>query len=170
MESVQARLGAGNARHIEVPYSAHHGSLLLWRPPWLLRRHGGNNQRVFKLRHAGGLWSRKTRWRASAPGVDSYNMRSSRDVRVHNGLITVFFDAASGRQLAAWLPTGAASGDTIRSWISALHMASMWGWPFKLFICAMGAMVAGLSLSGVLVWRRKRRGKAKPRPKMAAIH
>lgn len=156
MESVQARLGAGNARHIEVPYSAHHGSLLLWRPPWLLRRHGGNNQRVFKLRHAGGLWPRKTRWRASAPGVDSYNVRSGRDVRAHNGLTTVFFDAASG--------------DTIRSWISALHMASMWGWPFKLFICAMGAMVAGLSVSGVLVWRRKRRGKEKARAKMAAIH
>lgn len=98
---------------------------------------------------------------AQAPGVYSYNVRSSRDVRAHNGLTTVFFDAASGRQLAAWLPTGAASGDTIRSWISALHMASMWGWPFKLFTCAMGMMVAGLSVTGVLIWRRKRQGKAK---------
>ena len=96
-----------------------------------------------------------------APGVYSYSVRSSRDVRASKGLTTVFFDAASGRQLAAWLPTGAASGDTIRSWISALHMASMWGWPFKLFICAMGMMVAGLSVTGVLIWRRKRLGKAK---------
>ena len=96
-----------------------------------------------------------------APGVYSYSVRSSLDVRASKGLTTVFFDAASGSQLAAWLPTGAASGDTIRSWISALHMASMWGWPFKLFICAMGMMVAGLSVTGVLVWRRKRQGKAK---------
>lgn len=96
-----------------------------------------------------------------APGVYSYSVRSSRDVRASKGLTTVFFNAASGRQLAAWLPTGAASGDTIRSWISALHMASMWGWPFKLFICAMGMMVAGLSVTGVLIWRRKRLGKAK---------
>ena len=96
-----------------------------------------------------------------APGVYSYSVCSSRDVRASKGLTTVFFDAASGRQLAAWLPTGAASGDTIRSWISALHMASMWGWPFKLFICAMGMMVAGLSVTGVLIWRRKRLGKAK---------
>lgn len=94
-------------------------------------------------------------------GVYSYSVRSSRDVRAHKGLTTVFFDAASGRQLAAWLPTGTASGDTIRSWISALHMASMWGWPFKLFICAMGMLVAGLSVTGVLIWRRKRQGKAK---------
>ena len=96
-----------------------------------------------------------------ALGVYSYNVRSSRDVRAHKGLTTVFFDAASGRQLATWLPTGAASGDTIRSWISALHMASMWGWPFKLFICAMGVLVAGLSVTGVLIWRRKRQGQAR---------
>lgn len=94
-------------------------------------------------------------------GVYSYSVRSSRDVREHKGLTTIFFDAASGRQLASWLPTGTASGDTIRSWISALHMASMWGWPFKLFICAMGMLVAGLSVTGVLIWRRKRHGKAK---------
>lgn len=100
-------------------------------------------------------------------GVYSYQVRSSRDVRDHKGLTTIFFDAASGRQLAAWLPTGAASGDTIRSWISALHMASMWGWPFKLFICAMGVLVAGLSMTGVLIWRRKRQGQARAR---ALIH
>lgn len=92
-------------------------------------------------------------------GVYSYKVRSSRDVRAHKGLTTIFFDAASGQLLASWLPTGTASGDTIRSWISALHMASMWGWPFKLFICAMGLAVAMLSVTGVLVWRRKRQGK-----------
>ncbi|MGK5047184.1 PepSY-associated TM helix domain-containing protein [Janthinobacterium sp. GB4P2] len=100
-------------------------------------------------------------------GVYSYQVRSSRDVHAHKGLTSVFFDAASGRQLATWLPTGTASGDTIRSWISALHMASMWGWPFKLFICAMGVLVAGLSATGVLIWRRKRQGKAKVK---ALIH
>lgn len=96
-------------------------------------------------------------------GVYSYKVRGSRDVREHKGLSTVYFDAASGRLLASWLPTGTASGDTIRSWISALHMASMWGWPFKLFICAMGLAVAMLSVTGVLVWRRKRQGQAQAR-------
>ena len=100
-------------------------------------------------------------------GVYSYQVRSSRDVRDHKGLTSIFFDAASGRQLATWLPTGAASGDTIRSWISALHMASMWGWPFKMVICAMGVLVAGLSVTGVLIWRRKRQGQARAK---ALIH
>ncbi|MBB5606130.1 MULTISPECIES: PepSY domain-containing protein [unclassified Janthinobacterium] len=94
-------------------------------------------------------------------GLYSYKVRSSRDVREQKGLTTVIFDAASGKLVTTWLPTGTASGDTFRSWISALHMASMWGWPFKLFICAMGVAVTGLSLTGVLVWRRKRQGQAK---------
>ena len=75
----------------------------------------------------------------------------------------VFLDAGNGQLIASWLPTGTAAGDTIRSWISALHMASMWGWPFKLFICAMGLAVAMLSVTGVLVWRRKRQGQAQAR-------
>jgi len=94
-------------------------------------------------------------------GVYSYKVRSSRDVREQKGLTTVIFDAASGKLVTTWLPTGTASGDTIRSWISALHMASMWGWPFKLFICAMGVAVTCLSLTGVLIWRRKRQGQNK---------
>lgn len=88
----------------------------------------------------------------SALGAYSDQVRSSRDVRAHKGLTTVFFHASSGRQLATWLSTGTASGDTIRSWISTLHMASMCGWPFKLLLCAMGVMVAALSVTGVLVW------------------
>ena len=56
--------------------------------------------------------------------------------------------ASRGRQLATWLPTGAARGGTIGS--GTLHMATMWGWPFKLFICAMGLMLATLSVTGVL--------------------
>ncbi|WP_219118637.1 PepSY domain-containing protein [Janthinobacterium sp. UMAB-56] len=55
-------------------------------------------------------------------------------------------------QRPALLPTGTASGDTIRSWISTLHMASMCSWPFKLFICAMGVMVVTLSVTGMLAW------------------
>lgn len=92
-------------------------------------------------------------------GVYRYRVRSTRDVREHKGLTTVVIDAASGRLLLSWIPTGAASGDTIRSWLAALHMGSMWGWPFKTFLSLVGLMVAMLSVTGVLVWRRKRRGR-----------
>lgn len=101
-------------------------------------------------------------------GVYRYSVRSSRDVREHKGLTTLFLDAGNGQPITSWLPTGKASGDTIRSWISALHMASMWGWPYKLLVCMLGLAVGMLSVTGVLIWRRKRQGqrqaKARARP------
>ena len=141
------------ARHMPSP-----GPQLDWPAA---RAHGRQLMDALARQHAFTIIEENALAYERALGVYSYNVRSSRDVRAHKGLTTVFFDAASGRQLATWLPTGAASGDTIRSWISALHMASMWGWPFKLFICAMGVLVAGLSVTGVLIWRRKRQGQAK---------
>ncbi|APA71307.1 hypothetical protein YQ44_11165 [Janthinobacterium sp. 1_2014MBL_MicDiv] len=145
-EEVVARHTPSPAPHLDWPAARAQGRQLMNE---LARRH------AFSIIEENALAYER------ALGVYSYHVRSSRDVRAHKGLTTVFFDAASGQQLATWLPTGAASGDTIRSWISALHMASMWGWPFKLFICAMGVLVATLSITGVLIWRRKRQGQAR---------
>ncbi|MDN2710009.1 PepSY-associated TM helix domain-containing protein [Janthinobacterium sp. SUN118] len=145
-EEVVARHTPSPAPHLDWPAARAQGRQLMNE---LARRH------AFSIIEENALAYER------ALGVYSYHVRSSRDVRAHKGLTTVFFDAASGKQLATWLPTGAASGDTIRSWISALHMASMWGWPFKLFICAMGVLVATLSITGVLIWRRKRQGQAR---------
>lgn len=91
--------------------------------------------------------------------VYTYTVRSTLDVRERNGLTMVMFDANTGARLSAWIPTGAAAGDTLRSWLASLHMATMWGWPFKLFICVVGLMVAVLSVTGVMIWRRKQKGR-----------
>lgn len=58
------------------------------------------------------------------------------------------------------LPIGAASGDTICMWITSLHMAALWGLPFKLLICVPGLAVAMLSVPGAVIWLRKRRASA----------
>jgi len=93
----------------------------------------------------------------------SYYVRSSLDVRERVGRTVVAFDANTGELRLAWLPTGAASGDTITSWLAGLHMAARWGWPLQAFVTLAGLMVAMLSVTGVLIWRRKRvpRGRAK---------
>ncbi|MFJ1256620.1 PepSY-associated TM helix domain-containing protein [Cupriavidus sp. CuC1] len=103
----------------------------------------------------------------SALGVYRYTVRSSRDLREDGGLTTVVFDAGTGMQVGSWLPTGAASGDTIRSWISSLHMATLWGRPFKAFMCVLGLLVAMLSVTGTVIWVRKRRAKAKVKARRA---
>ncbi|WP_034386463.1 PepSY-associated TM helix domain-containing protein [Comamonas composti] len=86
----------------------------------------------------------------------SYYVRSSLDVRDRVGRTRVTFDADTGELRQAWFPTGAANGDTITSWLAGLHMAAFWGWPLQAAITLMGLMVAMLSATGILIWRRKR--------------
>lgn len=92
-------------------------------------------------------------------GMYRYSVRSDRDVADHWGDTSVSFSAVDGRYLALWLPTGAASGDTIRSWLTNLHRAALGGVPFKLFIGVVGGTVAMLAVTGVVIWGRKRQAR-----------
>ncbi|MET4580181.1 PepSY-associated TM helix domain-containing protein [Ottowia thiooxydans] len=86
----------------------------------------------------------------------SYYVRSSLDVREKVGRTHVVFDAHTGALRSTWIPTGAAAGDTLTSWITALHIAGMWGQPFQIFVTLMGVLVAMLSLTGLVIWQKKR--------------
>lgn len=94
-------------------------------------------------------------------GIYRYHVESSRDIRDHGGGSTsIIFDATTGAFKSLWLPTGAASGDTIRTWITSLHLAALWGIPMKLFVCVTGLVVAMLSITGIVIWIRKRSARA----------
>jgi len=101
-----------------------------------------------------------------ALAVYRYDVRSELDLRDRDGSTRVSFDANTGALLGVWLPTGGASGDTFRTWITSLHMAALWGIPFKLFACVLGLAVAMLSVTGMVIWWKKRQG----RLRLAAKH
>lgn len=86
-----------------------------------------------------------------------YDVRSSHDIRHKGGHTRLVMDAGTGQFKGLWLPTGAAAGDTLSTWLATLHMAAMWGWPLQLLVCLMGLAVTLLSITGVHVWLRKRR-------------
>ncbi|MGW8391856.1 PepSY-associated TM helix domain-containing protein [Pseudoduganella sp. HUAS MS19] len=92
-------------------------------------------------------------------GVYRYAVRSSRDILHQGGWTSVVFNADTGVLNSLWMPTGAASGDTIRTWIISLHMALVWGIPFKVFMAVVGLAVAMLSITGLAIWWKKRRGR-----------
>lgn len=92
-----------------------------------------------------------------------YSVHSSRDVAERWGNTQVTFSGRDGAVFTWWLPTGAAAGDTIRSWITSLHMAVLWGVPFKIFMTLMGGVVATLSATGVIIWAKKRAGRRQSR-------
>jgi uncharacterized iron-regulated membrane protein len=89
-------------------------------------------------------------------GAYYYRVVSSRDV-VRYGDTTVAIDATTGQLLGVEIPTGHRAGNTFTSWIKALHMAMVFGWPWKVFVSVMGLVVVLISVTGVLVWWRKRR-------------
>lgn len=89
-------------------------------------------------------------------GSFHYRVRSNRDIRDRRGITSIDFDAATGALLSRYVPTGESGGDTFTTWLLALHMADVWGQPFKLAVFLLGLASAGLSGTGVYIWWKKR--------------
>lgn len=92
-------------------------------------------------------------------GVYGYFVRSSRDIQDKRGRTRVFFDADSGALRLVLLPTGQYSGNTITSWLIALHDANIFGMPYRIFVCILGLAITMLSVTGVYIWWKKRRAR-----------
>lgn len=88
-----------------------------------------------------------------------YFVKSSLDIRDKSGSTAVYIDANNGTLRFTRLPTGRYAGDTVTLWLTSLHMAKVWGWPMRVFVCVMGLVVVMLSVTGVVIWWRKRNSK-----------
>lgn len=89
-------------------------------------------------------------------GYVRFVVRSSRDANERRGQTSVFIDGATGALLGSRVPTGVAAGDTVTTWLTTLHMAHVWGLPFRVFMTLLGVVVAMLSVTGVVIWWKKR--------------
>jgi uncharacterized iron-regulated membrane protein len=87
----------------------------------------------------------------------AYAVRSNRDIGEEDGGSTaITFSATSGKLAQLMLPTGQHAGNTVTTWLDALHMAAVGGLPYRMFVSVLGLVVTGLSVTGVLIWMRKR--------------
>jgi uncharacterized iron-regulated membrane protein len=97
-------------------------------------------------------------------GIYVYRVQSSRDV-VSYGETSVAIDATSGALRRIEIPTGAEAGTTFTNWVKALHMAMVFGWPWRVFVSATGLAVVTIVVTGLAIWLRKRRQRrARPGP------
>jgi uncharacterized iron-regulated membrane protein len=96
-------------------------------------------------------------WINRAKGFYVYAVKSSADIQDHGGQTRVVIDANSGAVKQVLLPTGQYSGNTITSWLLALHTANIWGVPYKIFVCVLGLTIVMLSVTSVVIWLKKRR-------------
>lgn len=99
-------------------------------------------------------------------GLYRYDARTSLDVVDAGGRTTLWFSAVDGRLVRFAAPLAGSAADKTSRWFAMLHMAQVFGLPYRIFVSALGLAVAGLSVTGVLIWTRKRSARllAKRRP------
>ena len=90
-------------------------------------------------------------------GAYTFSIRSSRDFT--SGATMIAFDADTGALKFVWSPQHLGTGNLISVWLTWLHMALVFGLPMRIFVCAMGMVIVMLSVTGVVIWLRKRRAR-----------
>lgn len=90
-------------------------------------------------------------------GVYSYGAASGLDVRGRSSDTSVWFDGDSGELRWTFFPTGERTGNTISSWLWALHFGDVAdSTPYRLLVFLLGFWVVGLAVTGVAIWLLKR--------------
>lgn len=99
-------------------------------------------------------------------GIYQYLVRSSEDLGKGGGT-RILFDANTGELKALVMPGTEATGLVITRWLYWLHMAQVFGLPMQIFVCGMGLIIVALSVTGVIIWLRKRRSARHQRERRA---
>ena len=92
-------------------------------------------------------------------GFYVYQVHSSADIEDKHGSTRLVIDANTGAQKLLILPSGQYAGNTVTSWLAALHMANVFGLPYRIFVCVLGLMIVMLSVTGVVIWLKKRKAR-----------
>lgn len=102
---------------------------------------------------------------SKSAGSYSYGLRSSNDIFEYSpkgGNSSLMIDGNTGQLISFNQPTKMKLGNTIESWLYALHMARIIGMPYKIFVCFFGIAIVILTVTGIIIWHRKKYGKRKP--------
>ena len=103
-------------------------------------------------------------------GAYFYEVRGSRDLferAPQGGGTSVVFDGDTGALRMLSQPTGEHTGNTVESWLYALHMARVFGRPYQVLVCLVGLAAALLSATGIYIWLKKRRASRSRRGRQA---
>ncbi|QSA96566.1 PepSY-associated TM helix domain-containing protein [Methylococcus sp. EFPC2] len=94
-----------------------------------------------------------------AHGVYIYHVHSSLDFQDRYGETRLFFDADTGERRLLSLPSGQYAGNTVTAWLFALHKANVFGLSYRILVCLLGVAIVMLSVTGVIIWLRKRQAR-----------
>jgi uncharacterized iron-regulated membrane protein len=101
-----------------------------------------------------------------ASGFYVYAVRSSLDIAERDAETSLLLSARDGAELGFMHPR-IASGNAVIGWLQALHTAQVWGMPFQVLVSGTGTALALVSVTGVVVWLKRRRKSPITPPKVA---
>jgi len=75
----------------------------------------------------------------------------------------LYFDGSSGAYLSAQIPGQGSAGDLFLQAQFPLHSGRILGFPGRVLVSVLGLLVALVSVTGVIIWARKRRARVSAR-------
>lgn len=85
-----------------------------------------------------------------------YRVRSDRDLWGRYESTRILFSDRDGSLVNFQIPSGHHARETVDNWTFGLHMGLIGGLPYRIFVTILGLAVTGLSMTGVIIWMRKR--------------
>jgi uncharacterized iron-regulated membrane protein len=92
-------------------------------------------------------------------GVRFFNPGDEHGDGIKLGNDVLYFDSEDGRYIGDWIPWRGTAGDLFLQMQFPVHSGRIFGIPGRILISAMGLGVAMLSVTGVVIWLRKRRAR-----------
>jgi uncharacterized iron-regulated membrane protein len=92
-------------------------------------------------------------------GVRFFNPGDEHGDGLKLGNDVLYFDSEDGRYIGDWIPWRGTAGDLFLQMQFPVHSGRIFGIPGRIVISAMGLGVAMLSVTGVVIWLRKRRAR-----------
>lgn len=89
-------------------------------------------------------------------GLYGYSVRTSSDPADDDPQTRIWFDARNGNPFYFQRPLGENGTDATMRWLYMLHMAQVFGLPYRIFVSLLGIAVVALSITGIAIWMKKR--------------
>lgn len=102
-------------------------------------------------------------------GVYYYHFTTSNDFTNQGGQSTILFDATTGGVINSLFVQGDSGANTLTRWLEALHMANVWGLPYRIAVAILGLLIVVLAVTGLIIWNRKRSARARTRSRSLDI-
>ena len=126
--------------------------LMDWRAA---REHGRRHVRVASARYGFSIAQEISIAVDRERGVYDYRVKTDQDMGKGGATVTVL-NAYTGELIRLTLPATDSVGDAVHRWITWLHTARVFGRPMQIIVCTTGIIVVSLSVTGVMIWWRKR--------------